>query len=322
MASAQQIRKNDQIIKVKTEIYWTGMASVLILGGVRGFTLLFGGGIIPSYNYTAILSIIAVSRVPEALGQVREEYEQTKAERDAFAQFIQFVAGTEPATTATISSGSKHQSPTQGTEATIINQSNTVQSSLNAQSGSIKPIRQKYRETVMSVDHYDEVYAEPLEENLTAELGASVSNAIINSDVLTNRLQTIIIKKSRQVRKQRTDFLHQVEKEREALVERRRELRKLNESTTTIEETLYPRPIGEVIQLWDRLDDLETECRELLQDRQSRIHTGSNQIPSLEVQEYMYYSYDWVFPVLADGLDTLTRIHSIKQTTTEAIYNW
>jgi hypothetical protein len=219
--------------------------------------------------------------------------------------------------------GSDPPRPINSTGSTaIVSQVEHGESSSAPEAATVKDVRDAYRETVLAVPHYEDEYDEPLVENLEAELGPTLARNLIKGDVVTPQIQAAVLNQTQQAREQRSELLKYAETEFEALFKARRRLREMHETATTIEENLYPRPVRELVQAWDRLEAVATDCEALIHDRQTDIQTGEGTISMWSAQKYFYNPFQWDHPVLSDGLDTLTRIRRAKQNVTKAIYNW
>jgi hypothetical protein len=204
----------------------------------------------------------------------------------------------------------------------IVSQVEHGESSSAPEAATVKTVRDAYRETVTAVPHYEDEYDESLVENLEAELGSTLARYLIKGDVVTPQTQAAILNQTQQACRQRSELLRYAETEYEALLKARRRLREMHETATTIEENLYPRPVRELVQAWDRLETVTNDCEALIHDRQADIQTGEGTISMWSAQKYFYNPFQWNHPVLSDGLDTLTRIRRAKQNVTKAIYNW
>lgn len=263
-------------------------------------------------------------RVSDAIERIQTEQKQVTAERTAFERFIKRVAALDSSKRLSgtdVRSLSSHQNQK---GISVVNQPIQEISPQNADSGSksIESVWTAYEETVMSVSHHQDVYGESLVEDFTAELGQNLVCMLTENDVLTPQLQTAILNQGQQARKRRTDLLNQVEAEHKTLVNVRRQLRELSETTTAIEKNLSSRPFQELVQSWERLEMMTVECETLLRERQANIQTGKKLVSMESVQQYLYQPFQWRYPVLNDGLEVVTCIQEAKQETANAIYDW
>ena len=281
--------------------------------------------IIPGSHVVGMWLLVITPRVSDAIDRTRLERDQLIAERDAFKEFAKRVNALEPDTHTTHAKYGSH-SPVAATGITTVVDpvESTGLSTGDSERTSVAIIRDDYRETVMAVPHYEEEYGESVDENLAAELGPELAQALLEGDVLTPQLQAAILRQAQQASKERNDFLSHIETEYDALIEARRRLRKLNDTATTIEDNLYPRPVRELVQQWNRLETMETDCETLLRERQTNLQAkhGQGVMSRWSFQEYLYQSFNWRHPVLNDGLETLRRIRHAERETVKTIYNW
>lgn len=273
-------------------------------------------------NGVHILLLAVFPRITEALAQTRMECSRTKAEQEAFRRFIQRVASIEPANPSPTSSISTDTSLLNNDSEILSNGSVSTTSSVNVATSPLESVRNGYAETVMAVDHYEQEYDESLRKNLAVELGTDLAHAVTTNNILTPQVQAAILKKSRQAREDRSNFLHRVQGEYNSLIDSRRQLRELSQTRDNIKENLYPRPIRELIQSWNRLDALADDSKKLLNDRQSHIHAQLEGTLSEPFQCYLYDTYEWTYPVLNDGLELLTEIRASRHQALKSIYNW
>ncbi len=82
---------------------------------------------------------------------------------------------------------------------------------------SLEEICDIYRETVMSVDHYTDLYGDTLEESLAQEFGPEVATTMTTSDQLTPQLRDRLVNCSQQARESRQSLLQGLKSEHTAL---------------------------------------------------------------------------------------------------------
>lgn len=278
------------------------------------------------FSTTGAWLLLAVPRIADAIDQTRTECEQITAERAAFDAFTKRVAALDPDGQPLRATVETHQSSTDRGITAVVDQARYITdgSTASVEPTPVAEITRAYRETVMAAPHYEEVYDESLNESLAAELGTNVAQTLTENDIVTPQLQATVLARARQASSQRNDLLAHAETEYETLTDMRRRLRELYETAETIEGDLYPRPVRELVQSWNRLETAATDCQTLLRERQKYLQEdpGSGSMTRLSFQEYLYGPFQWRHPVLNDGLDTLTRIRRAKQNTLEAIYEW
>ncbi len=273
-------------------------------------------------SLTTLWLLAVVPRVSDAIDRTRAECEQLKTEQTAFRQFAKRVAALDPDEHGTGTESDSIRFDNCTGSITVLDPVDSVVEQASSEPVSMESVRNAYRETVMSVSHYEDEYNEPFVENLRAELDPTLARSVVEGDVLTPQIQTAILNQAQQARKQRLELFEYAEIEHNALIEARRQLREMHETTTTIKENLYPRPVRELVQSWDRLEVVATDCETLLYERQNDIQTEGGTMSIWLAQKYFYKPFQWKHPILSDGVDMLTRIRNAKQDVAQAIYDW
>src|SRR5699024_4112839 len=98
-----------------------------------------------------------------------------------------------------------------------------------------------YRETVMAVEHYADVYDDTLEESLAQEFGPEVATTVLTSDQLTQQLRDQLVECSQQARKSRHSLLQGLNSEYSALGIADEKLTRLG---TDLDGIVGTRPLG------------------------------------------------------------------------------
>lgn len=129
-----------------------------------------------------------LTRIPDAIETAEHEQCRTKSERVAFERFAAEIRELD-ATDA----GATVHGPFLHDPADTAGDSTDV-------------VRDLYRETVMSVDHYETEYDEPLETNLMAELGPDLATAVTTTETLDPPLQQALAQASDTAALKRADF--------------------------------------------------------------------------------------------------------------------
>lgn len=251
-----------------------------------------------------MLAILAcVTRIPEALSTVQEERERTAAEEAAFEGFSERVA-------ALNTTELKPATPTAGT---------TLTSSETETTAQLEDIRAAYRNTVMAVPHYEEEYDESLTENIAAEFGADFAGLVDGDNILTPNLQQALVRASHAAKQERASFLKSLDWEHNTLTDARRRLRNVSESTERLATTPLDRcRFNKLLRVEHRLQNLKSDCEEILQDRQRHLQNRSYR-NGLQLQAYLYLSRPWTFPVFNDALDCLSRLREIEDRVVQSV---
>lgn len=203
---------------------------------------------------------------------VERERTEATAERDAFETFADRLAAIEAASSTTIP----------GQTATMAGQM--------AGSGQIERVRTAYRETVMDVPHYDEVYGEPLIENLTAEFGPDIAAGVRVDDrtSFTRPYKTALRTAATRAARERQSLVTTLDRERQSITRAHTDITDL---LATVETTPLPERSREDFS--DRLDRIARERQETLRARQSLPHLDGHSLC-----EYLYQREPWTYPVL------------------------
>ncbi len=219
---------------------------------------------------------------------VREERRRTDRERDAFSEFA-----------ATVSS--LDSSPPNTTT------SQTRPLFVESQQTDTSEIKQAYRESIMSVPHYEEEYDETLAVNLRAEFDSKIAAAIIEGKSVTPRLQRAVIAAAVTAQKERAEFITKLKTEEDKLISARQTLSEVDEMLTSVlNHQLYGHSFDEIHEMYQQLIQGQSECRKVLQDRQTQRQTGHARIRSesvLDLQNYLYHELSDTYPVLSDTLE-------------------
>lgn len=212
------------------------------------------------------------SPIESAAADVEREYADVEAELDAYERFRDRVAGIDTVSTP--------QSP----------ESTAKPQGLEGQREAVERLRTAFRETVMGVEHYDEVYGESLVEHAAAELSAEAAVVFRREHTtsfteMTRRVLTSTV--SRAV-EQRETFLDTLAEERDFLESSWTALADLLDDYETV--TPADRGWGTVT---DELDDLAAERQAVLRNRTASVRTDGH-----ELCEYLYREHEWTYPVL------------------------
>jgi len=214
-----------------------------------------------------VLSPISVAET-----SVEHEYADVEAELEAYERFKDRVAGIDTVST------SSAPAPTP--------QSREVQSRQRM----VERVRSGFRETVMSVDHYDEMYGESLVEHAAAELSADVAVVFRRERAtpfteMTKRVLTSAVERAVE---QRETFLDTLEGEQDGLESGRATLASLLDDYGTGTASDAHRA-----DVTERLDDLARERQEVLRSRTTSVRTDGHDLCA-----YLYRDHEWTYPVL------------------------
>lgn len=238
-------------------------------------------------SLTASLREHVLSPLETAEQRIDRECEEVVTERNAYRQFNERVSGIKTVATPRQHPGSVGHTYLKSRSQTAALRSKTV-----------KRIRSAFRATVMSVEHYEELYGESLDEHVVAELSPEAATLFQDDRAtpMTRSDRTVLVTAVERAITQRDAYLDVVGGERDSLEMNRQTLSNL------LAEYGGPKiPAGHRSELRESLDELAESRQETLNDRPSRSRTDGHDLCS-----YIYREYDWSYPVLT----ALTRFRS------------
>jgi len=248
------------------------------------------------------------THVRSAIATVETERDRTATERDAFAMFISCISDLD------ISSGDLNrdhapQAPTQ----TLVTPENSghVESQLAR-------VRDAYRDTVMSVPHYDEDYGDSLPESLGGEFGPEIATAVLTTNQFTLHLRNRLIDGTYHTRESRRALLQGLNHELSALETADENLTRLgadlNEVLST--QSFHSWSNQDLADVRDRLHARQQECDQLAVDRQDTLQKqripGTHHIDH-EFMQYLYESLPVTYPVLTDITSLVETLRTAQQ---------
>lgn len=204
---------------------------------------------------------------------VEEERTEVNAEQKAYTEFKQRVAGIETVTMPADGPGPAARTPV-----------------VETRSRQDERLRNAFRQTVMSVDHYEAVYGEPLEEHAARELSAEVA-APLRQDTttrFTELYKTALTSAVEDAVSDREAFCDRLDDELASLVSARESLADRIDSIDGTSVFAHDRP------------ELSAELDAVAQARQETIQ-GRNHSPRADGHDlchYLYRDYSWTYPVL------------------------
>lgn len=276
------------------------VTAVLIRFGPLLFSLSSGG-----WNGVPFVTAVGcLTRIPEAIETAREEKHRTTSERAAFERFATEIRQLD----------------------TTANPGNTVDGALlrdpvGAAGESTDAVRELYRETVMSVDHYEADYDEPLVMNITAELGPDVGTAITATDTLEPPLQRALARASESAADERAEFESLVESELQSLSTAEDRIRNVADPLEQLADRDFQRrPFDGIEEITTQLQTAEQECESLIADRQSE-YVDAPEEGGLNFKEYLYEQHDWTYPVVGDALEVISTVREVEERILTGVFN-
>lgn len=262
------------------------------------------------FGVVTVFLLAALQRVSEARSAVAEERSRTATEREAFRQFARQIAGVEP-------SAASYQLAANDGAVSATSVANHA-----PPDGRLEAVREAYRDTVMSMPHYEDDYGEPIGRHLREEFGQEVSAAVTDGDRLTPELKSVLVKRSREAAKDRDRLIHRLDDEAESLESADDELAAVLEDVREAES----RPLDglgyrQLADEWNRLGELESRLSRLLGHRQERLVGGASSGPDggRSLRQYLYADLETAFPVLADGAVVADRVKGARSRVLRAL---
>jgi hypothetical protein len=237
-----------------------------------------------------------------ALDVLATERERTAAEQEAFAQFHDRIAARD------ISQGhpdGEYDHPA-SVHPTLQTQSDTQ--------NQLQHIRESYRETVMSLPHYDDEYSDSLAESLAEEFCPEIATALTTGSQVTPPLRTHLITESQQAQTERADFLQILSRETESLRSADDRIATIGSDLDTLAaDSLETWTTAELAESRDQVCAAEDRCEEVATARQSTLQTSRIPGPTphdIDLNEYLYQSLAITYPVLADLAEMAETLHT------------
>lgn len=234
--------------------------------------------------------------IRKALFEIEAERKFTEAERDAFQEFAERVKTMSVWTDVGANSNA------------------AVLTKVNGGGNQLREIRQWYRESVMAVPNYDEVYDESFRENFAAEFGDDLATVVTGGAQFTRPVQELLIKQALTSATRREEHLDVLDTELTSVTQADARLRRVEPLIErTAPQKLIHCSFEELIDYERDIRCATEDCRQVLEDRQREIHESNQQLRSrsnrTSLQEYLYRSIDPSFPVLAASLE---RVHELN----------
>lgn len=247
------------------------------------------------------------ANIHAAAEALEHEYEAIGAEQDALRAFATRV----------------QKLPTGGPTTTVESGGVGVISA-NSQPREMAALQQAYRETVMSVEHYDQDYGESLPVNLANEFGENVAGAVLANERLSSQIKQAVLASTHEGQAQRDQYLETLERERERLEDAGDALEDTAAQCAVVDgDRLRRHPFHELQERFEHLAKERDTLASMLEQRQERIQEGVTfgwqRRDSESVYRYLYRDIDATYPVLADGTRVLGRMNTVENRLTTAL---
>ena len=180
----------------------------------------------------------------------------------------------------------------------------------------IHEITATFRDTIMSVPHYDEEYGESLAEHMAIEFGEDLTIAVVETRQFTPQVKQGLYRAAVAARDRRLELLSVLEAESSALQTFERELTDLTTRVEALTEPLRSdQTYDELCETYRELNECTRACEALLHTRQTQRTDGhAANLPYAidDLQEYLYERFEVTYPVLSDGLQLYRRITTAR----------
>jgi hypothetical protein len=163
-------------------------------------------------------------------------------------------------------------------------------------------VKHIYSETIIDIPHYNDIYGEPIEENMIHELGYDLYLAVEKSTSLQPYLINSLIKAATDAAERRKNFKDVVEKEKRYIRNFENSAREIYEELTELNIDRPGRSDSAKNQEHDKiLERLLSECEELAVKRQCKIQSRTKIAGELytgDFEEYLYSELENTYPIL------------------------
>ncbi|MFB6131762.1 MAG: hypothetical protein ABEJ28_13200 [Salinigranum sp.] len=243
-----------------------------------------GGGVLPVER--------ALEPIDVARRRAEQERREVVAELDAFVEFRARVEAVE------------------ATRALVASPRGLLAESGETARDDMANVREGYRETVMSVDHYDRVYGESLESNLEAEFGPDIASGICDGGdaAFTPGFKRALLVAIERNVEERRSFLDGLDRERESLANARSDL-------SDVVDALSAGAVRSDDRRGDRSNgggsgrrtrtlsppEASDRIRSVVRRRQRLVHSrvSAGRADGHDLCGYLYHDETWTYPVLS-----------------------
>jgi len=172
-------------------------------------------------------------------------------------------------------------------------------------------IEPEYHDTVMAVDHYDDVYADSFETSISAEFGADVLVLLSEATAFSPVIKQRLLEAAQQCIDSRRAFLETLQDECATLKDARSTVKEIREVIKEFDSTAVQGFTDtELSDRYDTLHKLSDECESWIQQRQENIHAhrverSADMDADPDLCSYLYENLEVDYPVLATFADVL-----------------
>ncbi len=170
--------------------------------------------------------------------------------------------------------------------------------------GGLEAVREAYRETVMSVPHFDHDYGDSLVESVTAEFSADVADALTSPGPLSPPLYATVRSWASRAHSSREAFLDRLDAEADVLADAADRIGRLSDELGSLTDDWPSTPSFDTLfanyesveRLGERADAVVAERQASLREQSVPVHTES-----VDMATYLYAPESGLsaYPVLA-----------------------
>ncbi|WP_255194111.1 DUF7260 family protein [Natronobeatus ordinarius] len=188
----------------------------------------------------------------------------------------------------------------------------------------LREIRDAYRDTVMSVGHYEDEYGDPLAASVTEEFDRDVAAALTDGRQLTPQVKRVVLDCAFEARDRREEFLESLTQETNALTDAQDTLADVDAALDELNDRpLLDRSYDELEDAWYRLRELRTSVEALLEERQATLHgteaSNGRFTDSWTMYAYLYSPLSTSHPVLAEGARLLEEVTTAEHRVADSL---
>jgi len=232
-----------------------------------------------------------------ALDSVRRERREVKRECQAFQGFRQRVQAIET------------QTPRFEQSVVGLNEHHS------SAGGSVRDtIEPWYRDTVMAVDHYEDVYGDSFEANISTEFGSDVLILISEATTFSPLIKQRLLEAAQQCIDCRRVFLEGLQDEFTTLKDAQSTVQEIRESISEFGSMeVQGATDTDLLDRYDTLHTLNDECQSWIQQRQEEIHAhrieqSVDTDAYTDLCSYLYDELEVDYPILATFVDIMELI--------------
>lgn len=185
---------------------------------------------------------------------------------------------------------------------------NDFPKSINCNNSNSNKIQRIYKETFMSVNHFNQEYGNNWKKDMCEEFGKDVVDSIIHSNQITRSTKQTIIISARESQKRRIITLSDFKKEKKRINNYQGQLEKIGNNINKLKNTNRNRNCnGDIVCV----SKLKNRCEGLIEKRQHEIIENNKKTTSLkngEVELYIYSDCPTSYPVLNTTLEYIKEL--------------